>query len=290
MRGRVAISEDTRMPSPFPGMDPWLESPYIWGDLHQAFAGAMRGYLKRALPKPFYARTDSRPEIGIVTDEDEISRHIGPDIAVARRPGRRTGIKTIPPVRAVTADSIEIVVSNEPGKHVYVEIRDSSREHQLVTLIEIVSPSNKRKGKDRRSYLRKQREVLATKANLVEIDLLRAGKRLFASTALETMLAAVAKRVDYVVLISRGWNRDDLRSAFEVFPISIKEMLPCIPLPLTEDRPEIPVDLQRLLDEAYDSGPYTEGAVDYDDPPDPPLPPEFVRWGQECLRKAGVIS
>ena len=278
------------MSSPFPGMDPWLESPYIWGDFHQAFAGAMRAYLKKVLPKPFYARTDSRPEIGIITDEGEISRHIGPDIAVARRPGRKTGIKSVESVRAVTEDSIEIVVSNEPGEHVYVEIRDSSLEHQLVTLIEIVSPSNKRKGKDRRSYLRKQREVLSTHANFVEIDLLRAGKRLFASAEIETMLSTVAKRVDYVVLISRGWNRDELRSAFEVFPISIQEILPCIPLPLTKDRPEIPVDLQRLFDEAYDTGPYTEGAVDYENPPDPPLPAEFAGWADRCLRKAGVIG
>ena len=232
------------MPSPFPGMDPWLESPYIWGDFHQAFAGAMRAYLKKALPKPFYARTDSRPEIGIVSDEGEISRHIGPGIAVARRPGRKSGVKMASSVRAVTEDSFEVVVSNEPGKHVYVEIRDSIREHQLVTLIEIVSPSNKRKGKNRRAYLRKQREVLGAKASLIEIDLLRAGKRLFASAELEAMLATVAKRVDYVVSVSRGWNRDELQSAFEIFPISIDEILPCIPLPLTEDRPEIPVDLQ----------------------------------------------
>src|SRR5207249_632712 len=103
---------------------------------------------------------------------------------------------------------IEIVVSNEPGKHVYVEIRDASRDHQLVTLIEIVSPPNKRSGKDRRSYLKKQREVLSSEANLVEIDLLRAGKRLYASADIEASLKLVPKRVDYVVAISRGWKRD----------------------------------------------------------------------------------
>ncbi len=278
------------MSSPFPGMDPWLESPYIWGDFHQAFAGAMRGYLKKALPKPLYARTDSRPEIGIVTGEGEISRHIGPDIAVARHPGRRTQFQPTPTVRAVTEGSIEIVVSNELGKHVFVEIRDAGRDHQLVTLIEIISPSNKRKGKDRRSYLKKQREVLSSDANLVEIDLLRAGKRLYASADIEATLRMASKRVDYLVTISQGWKRDDLSSSFEVFSIAINEVLPCVPLPLKADRPEISLDLQQLLDEAYDTGPYTEGAVDYDKPPDPPLPPEFVNWGQECLRKAGMIT
>ncbi|MBI1830731.1 MAG: DUF4058 family protein [Planctomycetes bacterium] len=278
------------MSSPFPGMDPWLESPYIWGDFHQAFAGAMRGYLRKVLPKPFYARTDSRPEIGIVTDEGEISRHIGPDVAVARHPRRTGGVAAVKAVRAISENSIEIIVSNEPGEHVYVEVRDSSRQHQLVTLIEIVSPSNKRKGKDRRSYLKKQREVLGSPANLIEIDLLRSGKRLFASAEIEAMLATIAKRVDYVCSISRGWKRDELGSAFEVFPISVDEVLPCIPLPLTRDRPEIPLDLQQLMDEAYDTGPYTEGAVDYDQPADPPLPPELRKWAEERLRKAGMVA
>jgi hypothetical protein len=237
-------------------MDPWLESPYIWGDFHQSFAGAIRAQLNRRLTKPYYARLEARPDVGIVEDED----------AVASR------------------------FSNEPGKHVYVEIRDASRDHQLVTLVEIVSPSNKRKGKDRRSYLRKQREVLSSEANLIEIDLLRAGKRLFASTDIEASLEMVSKRVDYVVVISRGWKRDDLSSSFELFAISINELLPCIPLPLTKDRPEIPVDLQRLFDEAYDTGPYTDGAVNYDEAPDPPLPAEFAVWADERLRKAGMIA
>jgi hypothetical protein len=214
------------MASPFPGMDPWLESPYIWGDFHQAFASAIRAYLKNALPKPFYVRTDSRPEIGIISDDGEITRHIGPDVAIARRPGRKPKTQVAPAVRAITQDSIEIVISNEPGRHVFVEIRDSSRDHQLVTLIEIISPSNKRKGKDRRAYLRKQREILATNANLLEIDLLRAGKRLYASAEIEAMLKSVEKRIDYTVVVSRGWKRDELQSAFEVFPISVTLFLP----------------------------------------------------------------
>ncbi len=235
------------MPHTLPGMDPWLEAPSIWGDFHQAFAGAMRAYLKKALPKPFYARTDSRPEI-------------------------------------------DIVVSSEPGRHVFIEIRDSSRNHQLVTLVEILSPSNKRKGKDRRSYLKNQREVLSSHANLIEIDLLRSGKRLFATAEIETMLANFSKRIDYVALISCGWKRDEMHTAFEVFPISLDEILPCIPLPLTQDIAEIALDLQQIFDEAYDTGSYSEGAVEYDASPEPPLSPELSEWAARCLRNAGVRS
>lgn len=106
------------MLSPFPGMDPYLEAPDIWPDFHDALAGAIREGLNRTLPRPYYARTVMRPEIGIV----------------AERP--RTGV----------SPSVRMRVSNEPLRHHYVEIRDASHGHALVTLIEIASPSNKRPG------------------------------------------------------------------------------------------------------------------------------------------------
>ena len=177
------------MPSPFPGMDPWLESPYIWGDFHQRFATDMSYWLTRRLPKPYYARLDSRPEIGIVEDEDGDRRHIGPDVTVVRRPNGATVVKSIAESRPISTDSLEVIVSNEAVRHVFVEVRDPTKGHELVTLIEIASPSNKRRGKDRKSYLRKQAEILSSNASLVEIDLLRASQRLFASPQIEKMIS-----------------------------------------------------------------------------------------------------
>lgn len=102
------------MPSPFPGMDPYLEASDIWPDFHDALAAQIRGELNRTLPAPYYARLEMRPEIGVIGDDSR--RRIVPDI-----------------------------------RHHFVEIRDSQRAHALVTVIEIVSPSNKRPGVDRRA-------------------------------------------------------------------------------------------------------------------------------------------
>jgi len=278
------------MASPFPGMDPWLESPYIWGDFHQRFATDMSYWLTKSLPKPYYARLDSRPEVGIVEEEEGDKRRIGPDVAVVRRPTGSTGVITPSSTRPISSDSFEVIVSNEFVRHVFVEVRDPTKGHELVTLIEIASPSNKRRGKDRKSYLRKQTEILSSNANLVEIDLLRAGKRLFASPTIESMLKQTRKRNDYVVVINRAWTRNDEQSAFEVFPISMVEPLPCIPIPLRQSNSEVSLDLQALIAETYERSPYAQGALDYTEPPDPALPPELAKWADDCMRKAGVIA
>ena len=243
------------MASPFPGMDPWLESPYIWGDFHQAFAGEIRRFLNRRLPKPYYARLESRPEIGIVEDDDGDRRRIGPDVAVVRHPAMVPMAVLDSPQRAISP-SFEIIVPNEAIKHFFVEIRDPTKGHELITLIEIVSPANKRAGKDRKSYQRKQAEILSSDANLLEVDLLRAGRRLYASPDVATMLSAESKPIDYVILINRAWKRKDARTAFEVFPVSMVEPLPCIPLPLREGQTEVPLDLQEVFQQAYEAGPY----------------------------------
>lgn len=278
------------MPSPFPGMDPWLESPYIWGEFHQTFAVDMSRRLNKTLPKPLYARVDIRPEIGIFDEEDGEKRRIGPDVAIVRRPNGESTAGVTTSARPISANSLEVIVASDPVKHVFVEVRDPTKKHELITMIEIASPSNKRAGKDRKAYLRKQSEVLSSTANLVEIDLLRGGKRLFNSPAISAALKKGAKRSDYVIQVSRAWTRDDEHMAFQVFPIAIDEPLPCIPVPLRQGQPEVALDLQAVFQTTYDEGPYLQGAVDYNEPADPPLPPEHVDWAAKCLRKAKVIA
>ena len=86
------------MPSPFPGMDPYLEAPEIWPDFHDALAAEIRGELNRTLPSPYYARIEMRPEIGIAEARDR-GRRVVPDVAVVRHPGR-TPESRRPPRRA----------------------------------------------------------------------------------------------------------------------------------------------------------------------------------------------
>jgi hypothetical protein len=174
------------MPSPFPGMDPYLEAPDIWPDLREALAGEMRAELNLLLPQPYYARLEVRPEVGIVDNAGTAGR-IVPDVTVVKPRDAPTApaTVTVSERRATLSASVEVIVASESLRHQVVEIRDASRGHKLITLIEIVSPSNKRAGVDRRAYLRKQREVLESDASLVEIDLLRAGERLLPLAELE---------------------------------------------------------------------------------------------------------
>ncbi len=274
------------MPSPFPGMDPYLDAPDIWPDLHDALAGEIRGALNQGLPAPYYARLEMRPEIGIVEDGG-YTRRIVPDVAVVGRPRREPsagGPAVLESPRTEISQSIEVTVRSESIRHAFVEIRDSARGHRLVTLIEIVSPSNKRPGVDRQLYLRKQGEVLDSDASLIEIDLLRRGERLLSNVFLQDAVARQEPAPDYLVVVNRAWKRLGAMAAYQLFPIPLTSPLPCIPVPLREDREEVLLDLQFVFNRAYDSGPYLRGAVDYAAAPKVPLTAESAPWAEERLR------
>jgi hypothetical protein len=247
-------------------MDPYLEAPDIWPDFHDGLAGQLRGELNTTLPAPYYARLEMRPEVGIV-DKGESTRRSVPDVSVVRppQPAAEAGaVAVLDRPRTIIFPSVEVVVHSEPLCHAVVEIRDPTRGHKLITLIEIVSPSSKRPGVDRRTYLQKQKEVLDSDANLIEVDLLRAGDRLLANLSLQDRVAQLGPPPDYLVLVNRAWQRLGDALAFQLFPVSVTEALPCIPVPLRQGQEEVPLDLQFVFNRVYDSGPYRRGAVDYE--------------------------
>jgi len=273
------------MPSPFPGMDPYLESPDIWPDFHDRMAEQMSRDLNRLLPRPYYARLVMRPEIGIVGEEPP--GRIVPDVAVVKSSlpeagPRGAGSAVADRPRTDLSPSVRMRVPNEPLRHHFVEIRDGSRGHALVTLIEIVSPSNKRPGPDRRAYEAKQQDILQSDTSLVELDLLRAGEPLVGGPSIVESTGRLEPRPDYLVGVSRAWERGP-KLDYELFPIKLEDPLPCIPVPLRQGEPEVPLDLQYAFNEAYDGGPYARGAVDYAVPPDPPVRLELADWLTGCL-------
>jgi hypothetical protein len=273
------------MPSPFPGMDPYLEAADIWLDFHEAFASEIRAELNLLLPQPYYARLEVRPEVGIVEDAG-VSRRIVPDVTVVRTPTASTtasATATLSERRATISASVEVTVASEPLRHQWVEIRDARRGHKLVTLLEIVSPTNKRPGPDRRAYLRKQRDVLESDASLVEIDLLRAGERLLPNAALAAYLASLEPQPAYIVLVNRAWQRVGTEMACQLFTVSLRDVLPCIPIPLREGEEEVKLDVQWVFRQAYDRGPYSRGAVNYGEEPEPPLAADDAHWFQQRL-------
>src|SRR5271166_341073 len=109
------------MPSPFPGMDPYLEAPQIWPDLHDALAGEMRNELNQTLPNPYYARLEMRPELGIIEERGGTHR-IVPDVTVVRHPypvheQRAGGAAVLTMPRSVISEFIEYEVLSEPIRH-----------------------------------------------------------------------------------------------------------------------------------------------------------------------------
>lgn len=275
------------MPSPFPGMDPYLEAPDIWPDFHDALAAAIRGDLNRTLPQPYYARLEMRPEVGIA--EGDESRRIVPDVTVVRpRDGTMTlgqaGLATVDRPRTGLSSSVRMRVCHEPLRHQFVEIRDASRGHALVTLIEIASPANKRPGPDRRAYETKQQEVLQSETSLIELDLLRTGETLIGGPWVAASTSRFDPPPDYLVAVNRAWERET-GLEYELFAVRLEGSLPCIPVPLRQGEAEVPLDLQYTFQQAYDSGPYARGAVDYSRPPDPPLDPERTAWLAACLER-----
>ncbi len=277
--------------SPFPGMDPYLEAPDIWPDFHDGLAAAIRGELNRLLPPPYYARLQSRPELGIVMDEG-LTRRIVPDGTVIRRELREAAVPYVAgfaPVlelpRTESSPGIDFRLMSDTLLHRFVEIRSSARNHKLVTLIEIVSPSNKLPGDDRRAYEGKQQEILASDASLIEIDLLRSGRRLL--PYLELQFEVGRLDADYLIMLNRGLGRVDRRLDFTAYPVPLREPLPCIPVPLLEPDPDVLLDLQYAFNRVYADGPYPR-MIDYSADPEPPLDGDDVAWAEKLLRAAGL--
>lgn len=273
-------------------MDPYLEAPDIWPDFHEVLATKIREQLNAVLPSPYYCRVQMRPEAGVVLEAGTPHR-IVPDVVVVRHPEVHRGVATASESRVLTqprtevSSGTEVRVHTDPFRHAFVEIRDPTHGHKLVTLVEIVSPSNKRTGPDRRSYEAKQQEVLESDANLIEIDLLRSGRRLLPFPDLEHAVDQLA--CNYVVLLNRSAKRAGTWMDYTLFPIGLRETLPCVPVPLAFQDPDVPLDLQIAVDETYRGGPYLR-AVDYTVPADPPLLEGDDPWADALLRTAGLRS
>src|SRR5690606_25824397 len=109
------------------------------------------------------------------------------------------------------------------------------------------SPANKRKGPDRQAYEAKQRDVLQSDASLIEIDLLRSGERIYPTLDLKNVIDHIDPPPTYLVLVNRAWRRVGDGLDYQIFPVGLREWLPCIPVPLKREENEVPLDLQYLF-------------------------------------------
>ncbi len=220
------------MPSPFPGMNPYLENPKLWQQIH-----------KRLIV--------------------EIANAMNPKI----RPKYRIEIEEmIYEINLIKNSKIEDI-------EWYLEVKEVE-SGEVITAIEIISPKNKAAGEGRKSYERKRQQILTSLTNLIEIDLLRRGKKMVVENDIKS---------HYQILVSRSSDRPQA----DLYAFNLREPIPAIPLPLVGGELEPIIDLQELLNSVYDLGSY-DLVIDYQKEPIIPLAKSDRAWAEDLLKQQGL--
>jgi hypothetical protein len=232
------------MESPFPGMDPYLEEH--WRDVHHRFLTYACDELQERLPSDLRARLEERV---VVEPDDGDGRGIYPDVRVVEYPGR--GNETARTAEAEVAEPLVIHADSEPATEGYIEIIDVGSGNRVVTVFELLSDANKQPGEGQELYRRNQREYLQGGVSLVEIDLLRSGRRVL---ALSPARIPPSHRTTYQICVTRGYRP----RTYEVYRASLREPLPVIRVPLRSKDADVTLNLQTLIDRCYHHGRYDD--------------------------------
>jgi hypothetical protein len=209
-------------------------------------------------------------------EQPAIERPIIPDAWV--RPARPAPAHEA--VAVLEADAaVEVRIAPVEIEETYLTIRDWQSGQRLVTVIELVSPTNKYAGPGRVSYVVKQTAVRQSTAHLIEIDLLRTGPHVL---AVPEWAARQHAPYDYLVCVNRAVA---LRECFHLYPRRVRERLPRIRLPLAAPDPDIVLDIQAVLAHTYEAAGYAD-RLDYTTPCVPPLTPEDQSWADGLIRHA----
>lgn len=254
-----------RYDNPFPGMNPYLEQPRFWPGLHNVLIAALQSSLGPRLPPQYRMEVNERYEVDVTWPVDDAAkRDIIPDLSVTTERGNRGAGLVTEPSGGV------LVATPAPVRVVYLEVRRAPND-EVVTVVEILSPSNKVPGTGRTDYIRKREDILASHVNLVEIDLLRGGEPM--------PLTTPAPPCHYRILVSR----ERWRPNASLFPFMVWDAIPRFLLPLLPGDAEIEADIGPLLDEIHHTARYNM-ALDYDrEPPGPALDPQHREWIRERL-------
>lgn len=251
------------MPYPFPGMNPWLEKPGLWRDVHHSLISALREALAPQLAPRYFVSVETHTYITRREPMPPMSRF--PDLMVVDRGG------TMP--QKVVAESVAPYVivelpEGDPLIEAYLLVR-FVETGEVVTAIELLSHTNKRVGEQRDEYLEKRSEFMHSRIHFVEIDLLRAGK---------AMPSAETVPSDYRIFIRRRETPHEAR----VYPFNVQQPIPTFPLPLLPEDQEPIVDLGTLLQDVYARARY-DLVINYAEPPEPALKTEDAAWAAQRL-------
>ncbi|MCY2965996.1 MAG: DUF4058 family protein [Planctomycetota bacterium] len=260
------------MPSPFPGMDPYLEA--YWGDVHTRLMSNASRQINLELPDDLQARVEEGLR---VVDDGAWEGTVYPDVLIVETPDE--DVASPPRDTAVqVAEPCVLILDDRPVSR-HIEIIDLRDDGRVVTAIEFLSRSNKVGQAGIQVYRKKQRAYLDAGVNLVEIDLLRDGD--FVLAAPEEAIP-LKYRTPYRICVRRA--RDLQR--IELYRAPLRERLPNIPIPLRSNDPDVILQLQPLLDECYRDGKFRR--LNYQQEPSPRLEKEDAAWADRLLQDAGL--
>lgn len=260
------------MPSPFPGMNPYLEDPSFWREVHNRLIVALANDLGARLRPKYYVAIETRTYL----EDESDGVLVGiPDAIVFAASQLRQSSMAIASTVEIPQTQPQKVQLIEPIeiKERFLEVR-RVKTHEVVTVIEVLSPKNKR-GDGRTSYLKKRQAIFESQTHLIEIDLIRAYQPM--------PIAGVSWVFDYRILVSDATQRPNA----ELYGFNLRDRIPVFSLPLGLDDNPVFVDLQLLLQEVYDQGNF-DLRVDYDQVvPKPVLSESDRAWLQHSLTSHG---
>jgi hypothetical protein len=250
------------MQNPFPGMNPYLEQPELWHQVHNRLIVAIADELTPQIAPKYRVSIEER----VYTSVDDILLVGIADVAIAKRNNVETGT-TLTTTKLVEPSKVKVPIPQEVIER-FLEVR-ATQSREVVTVIEVLSPKNKRSKEGRTVYESKRQKILASASNLVEIDLLRLG---------EALPILGATKTDYRILVSRSHQRPDA----DLYGFNLQDPIPSFPVPLRSEDAEPVIDLQRLINEIYERARF-DLAIDYSQILKPVLPSEQEAWLREIL-------
>jgi hypothetical protein len=264
-------------------MDPYIEASGRWEDFHTKFIGEIERVLSPLLPERYAISLAERSYVVTATSDGKDQKSFLPDVGVnVSADGGPPSSTAGAPVRAGTVEEeetfpIRAFVAIE-HREAFIEIYDLLEDQRLVTSIEVLSPSNKRRSTAGWNlYQRKREAMLLGEAHFVEIDLVREGGRLPMMDPWPVSPYAILIVQREQAPAGRGWA------------IGFRRPLPAIPIPLESPDPPVRLALQPIFDAVYERSRYAV-RIDYTKPLTPPLAPEDAAWLQQYLPASAAPS
>jgi hypothetical protein len=254
--------------NPYPGMNPFIEANGRWKDFHMTFLTTCREQLITRLPAHYRARLNER--VQLIDQGDHSFASYRPDVSVVRTTrasDESGGVATLIDLEPVICRNMEV----ETESVGYIEIHTASND-QLVTVIEVMSPTNK-KEPGRAEYRSKMEQLRRSGVHAVEIDLLLGGERL--------NMRELLPIGDFYTFVTRK----EFYPRCEVYAWSIRRKLPRIPIPLNQPDKDVVMDLAAAFETTFQRGGYGED-LDYNVPLPESLDAADREWAASFVKSA----